>query len=134
MLTLFVIPSGKPNADYNKTVQSFKKCQVKVKAVLAKTWRDVNEYRYKDVWYAVFWDNEGIDVALQQVLHLHLANRNPDCMILYKRVGEKEAEFRMRFMRRTVWLTEDYAPLEQWVKPETILDGWVIDHGVPDTN
>lgn len=128
MLTLFVIPSGKPNADYNKTVESFKKTGVPMKALSVKTWRDVNDYRYKDVWYAVFWDNEGIDEDLQKALPIHLDNRIPDCLILYKRLGEKDAEYRTRFMRRTVWLTHDYAPLEQWMKPETVLDGWVKDH------
>ena len=128
MLTLSVIPSGKPNADFNKTVESFEKADVGVKVVLANTWVEVNDYRYKDKWYAVFWDNEGIDVNLQKALIEHLNNRIPDALILYKRLAEKEAEYRTRFMRRTVWLTNDYAPLMPWVTTETVLDGWVVDH------
>lgn len=132
MLTLFIVPSGKLNADYNKTIESFKQADVNVTPVLVKSWMEVNDYRYKDEWYAVFWDNEGLDVNLQKALCEHLRNRIPDVLVLYKRLGEKEAEYRTRFMRRTVWLTDDYAPLLPWVQSETVLDGFVIDHaGIP---
>jgi len=132
MLTLFVIPSGKPNADFDKTVESFNKSGVEFEAILANSWRDVNSFKGKTDWYGIFWDNEGLDTNLQKALIVHLSNRVPEVLILYKRLNKDKAEFRTRFMKRGVWLTTDFAPVSPWIIKETILDGWVIEHAIND--
>lgn len=128
MLTLFVVPSGKPNADYNRTVASFQNSGIEVTPVLIATWRDINNYQKKHEWCGIFWDNEGLDLQMQKVLKEHLSGKRWDALILFKRIGEEEAEFRIRFVRKTVMLTHDFAPLDQWLKREQILDGWVVEH------
>jgi hypothetical protein len=132
MLTLFVVPSGKPNADFAKTVESFRKSGVKFKAVKIDCWREINALKNKDDWFCVFWDNEGLDVNLQKALKVHLSNRNAEVLVLYKRLDEKTAEYRTRFMKRGVWLTEDFKPIAPWIIHETILDGWVKEHAIND--
>lgn len=132
MLTLFVVPSGKPNADFDKTVESLKRSGVKLEAVLVKCWREINAFRNKGEWYCVFWDNEGIDDGLQKALKYHLSNRVPEVLVLYKKIGDKKAEFRTRFMRGKIWLTENFKPVSPWIIHETVLDGWVVDHGIDD--
>ena len=132
MLILFVVRSGKPNADFDKTVESFNKTGVEFTAVLIDSWREINNYKDKSDWYCVFWDNEGLDTNLQKALIAHLSNRVPDVLVLYKRIDQKSAEYRTRFMRRSVWLTEDYKPVSPWVIHETILDGWVTEHAIDD--
>ena len=134
MLTLFVVPSGKPNANFAKTVESFKKSGVELKAVKIDCWREINGFRNKSEWYCVFWDNEGIDTNLQKALKIHLMKKRPEVLVLYKLLSGKHAEYRTRFMKRSVWLTEDFAPLSPWVIHETILDGWVIEHAIDGTN
>jgi len=128
MLTLFILPSGQPNADLGQTIESFKRSGILFKAVSIKDWRGINSYRDKDEWYGIFWDNEGIDSNLETALPEHLKNRPPEALILYKRLGEEKAEYRARFMRRSVWLTEDFAPISRWICYETVLDGWVKEH------
>lgn len=130
MLTLFVVPSGKPNASFAKTVESFKKSGVEFEAIQVDCWREINCFKGKCDWFCVFWDNEGLDVKLQKALAAHLLNRTPDVLVLYKRIGESKAEYRTRFMRRGVWLTEDFKPVSPWVIHETILDGWVTEHAI----
>ena len=132
MLTLFVVPSGKPNADYNKTVESFKKSKVEFESYLIGSWRDINNFKVRTDWFCVFWDNEGLDSNLQGALGVHLKNKVPEVFILYKRVDEQTAEYRTRFMKRSVWLTSDYEPISPWLHRETILDGWVIEHAFND--
>jgi hypothetical protein len=132
MLIVFVVPSGKPNADFNKTVESFNKTGIEFKAILVNNWRDINNFKDKTDWYCVFWDNEGLDTNLQKALTVHLANRVPDVLVLYKRLDDTNAEYRTRFMRRGVWLTEDFKPISSWITHETILDGWVTEHAIDD--
>lgn len=132
MLTLFVVPSGKPNASYDKTVESFNKTGIEFTAQRISSWREINNFDGKGDWFCVFWDNEGLDVNLQNALAAHLLNKVPDVLVLYKRLGDTNAEYRTRFMRRGVWVSEDYKPVSPWVIHETLLDGWVTEHGVND--
>jgi hypothetical protein len=132
MLTLFVVPSGKPNANFAKTVESFKKSGVKFKAVKIDCWREINALKNKDDWFCVFWDNEGLDVNLQKALKVHLSNIKAEVLVLYKRLEEHKAEYRTRFMKRGVWLSEDFKPVSPWIIHETILDGWVKEHAIND--
>jgi len=132
MLTLFVVPSGKPNADFDKTVESFEKTGVEFKAVKIDCWREINNFKEKSDWYCVFWDNEGLDVNLQKALMTHLSNRSPEVLVLYKRIDKDHAEYRTRFMKRSVWLTSNYKPLSPWIVHETVLDGFVKEHAIND--
>jgi hypothetical protein len=132
MLTLFVVVSGKPNANYDKTVESFNKSGVEFTAHLISSWREINSFEEKGDWFCVFWDNEGLDVNLQKALPAHLANKVPDVLVLYKKLDDANAEYRTRFMRRGVWLSEDYKPVSPWVIHETVLDGWVKEHAIND--
>ena len=52
MLTLFVLPSGKPNADINQTIQSFNRSGVPFKTVQISSWKEINTHD-KDVWYGI---------------------------------------------------------------------------------
>jgi hypothetical protein len=124
MLTLFVLPSGMPNADLNQTVQSFNRSGIPFKTVQVTDWREINAYD-KDKWYGIFWDNEGIDANLETALPIHLGHNKADALIVYKRIAEKEAEYRPRFFRCAVWLKEGFAPLATFITYETILDGWI---------
>jgi len=132
MLTLFVVPSGKPNANFVKTVESFEKSGVEFKAIKIDCWREINALEDKNDWFCVFWDNEGLDVSLQKALKIHLSNKKAEVLILYKRLDDKTAEYRTRFMKRGVWLTEDFKPISPWVIYETVLDGWVKEHAIND--
>ena len=134
MLTVFVVASGKPDANFDKTVESFNKSGVEFTAHLISSWREINNFDAKGDWFCVFWDNEGLDDNLQKALAAHLLNRVPDVLVLYKRLDDKNAEYRTRFMRKGIWLSNDYKPISPWVIHETILDGWVIDHGVNNTH
>ena len=128
MLTLFIVPSAKDNADVGKTVDSFRKTGVEFKAVTVSCWREINNYRHKGEWFAIFWDNEGLDADLQATLKIHLENTKPEILVLYKRLSELEAEFRTRFMKRKIWLSTDFKPICAWCISEVILDGWVTEH------
>jgi hypothetical protein len=134
MLTVFVIPSGKPNANFLKTVESFEKMDIELRVVQITCWREINCYEDKDDWYCVFWDNEGLDVNLQKALPVHLANRHPEVLVLYKRLADDKAEYRTRFMKRSIWLTSNFKPIAPWPVIETILDGWVVEHAITDTD
>jgi len=129
MLTLCIIPSLKPNADVEKTIESFKKTGLSIKAVVVSCWREINDLRNKGDWFAIFWDNECLSIGLQRALPEHLATRrSEEILILYKRLADDKAEYRMRIMRRGIWLIEDFRPLSPWYRAETILDGWVLEH------
>ena len=132
MLILFVVSSGKTNANFDKTVESFEKTGVEFKAVQVDCWREINCCEDKGDWFCVFWDNECLDPNLQRGLMSHLSNKAPDVLVLYKRIDKSSAEYRTRFMRRGVWLTEDFRPISPWVIHETVLDGWVEEHAIND--
>jgi len=128
MLTLFVVPSGKPNANYGNTVDSFLHSSVRCDVVRVDDWREINNYDHKKEWFAIFWDNEYIDVGIQEVLHLHLNNKAAQVIVIYKKLDEETIGYRTRIMRRAVYLGSDFKPIAPWIAYETLLDGWIKEH------
>jgi len=129
MLTSFVLPSEKPNADVDRTFYSLSHIEVEQQIVSVSCWREINKYK-KDEWFSVFWDNEYIDDGLQKALPVFLSFPNIETLILYKKdkLVTIEATWRYRVFRNYVYLVNDCKPVSVWLNREAILDGWVREH------
>ena len=128
MLTVFVVESGADNADAEATVRSVLEAKVPIdKVVYVNHWNEINSCEKGD-WFCVLWDNERLSTGIQDAIKEHLKNPRAEVLIIYKRLEEKKASYRPRFMRRSIWLKEDYCPISNWVYLETVLDGWILEH------
>ncbi|MHA2047154.1 MAG: hypothetical protein ACW99G_20370 [Candidatus Thorarchaeota archaeon] len=134
MLTLFVIGSGEGNADIEKTIASFSGLSVDHKVISVTGWREINQYKDKDEWFGIFWDNECIDKDLSEFIPTYLSFRNLELLILYKKMGVTEATWRDRFFRSHIHLLNGYRPMcmRRWLNKEVVLDGWVLEHEYPN--
>ena len=128
MLTIFVIPSHKDNADVGKSIASFSGIAVDTRMVVASDPCEVNRHKRKSEWFGIFWDNEYIDEPLKEAIPVFFAHSNLEMLILYKKESMVEATWRARFFKRHIYLLGDYCPLCLWLNKETILDGWVLEH------
>ena len=136
MLTIFIIPSHKENADVRKTIASFSGIAVDYKVAIVSNPCEINSYKNKDEWFGIFWDNEYIDKAVRDALPIFFSHTNLELLILYKKEGMVEATWRARLFKRHIYLLNDYRPLCLWLNKEVVLDGWVLEHGdkLPNTS
>jgi len=125
MLTLFVMPSGEPSADIDKTIESFG--DMPIQLVRIDDWTQINR-TCDNYWKGVFWDNERLSVDLAEALPYYFCNLTYDCLLCYKFIDEETASYRMRFFRNHVYLLEDFKPVGMFMKVEKILDGFVKSH------
>ena len=129
MLTIFIIPSDKKNADLEKTIASFSGIDTNIRVVGSPY--QINNYEKKGKWFGVFWDNEYIDEGVREALPVFFDHNNLELLILYKKENMIEATWRARLFRSHVYLLDDYRPLCLWLNKEIILDGWVLEHENP---
>jgi hypothetical protein len=129
MLTLFIVSSGKDNANIEKTTESLSGVQGSI--VPISSWWEINDYQNKDDWFGIFWDNEYIDNNLREALPIYFLYQAKEALILYKKVSMVDAIWRYRFFRRSIYLGEDFSPLSFWLNKEIVLDGWVLEHDYP---
>lgn len=128
MLTVFIVPSCKDNANVKKTIASFTSIDIKCNTVPITNWREVNDYNCKGDWYGIVWDNECIDNYLKDALPIYFSYRNLEALILYKKISMVDAVWRYRFFRKSVYLKGDFAPQHFWLSKEVVLDGWILEH------
>lgn len=128
MLTLFILPSNKENANTEKTIESFSGISDNFKAVSISNWREVNNYGDKNEWFGIFWDNEYIDNNLKEALPIYFLYNNLEALILYKKESMVDAVWRYRIFRRSVYMGSDFCPTSLWLSKEIVLDGWVLEH------
>ena len=131
MLTLFVVPSMKGNANSKKTAESFLRMETECNVALVSSWRDVNNHKDKDEWVGVVWDNEYIDDHLVKALPIYFSYQKYEALILYKKVSMVDAVWRYRFFRRGIYLNTDFSPSHMWLNKEVVLDGWILEHDYP---
>jgi hypothetical protein len=128
MLTVFIVPSEKENADQKKTIASFSGMDIGCTLVSIETWREVNLCQSKHEWYGIIWDNEYIDDYLKEAIPIYFRYPKLDALILYKKISMIDATWRYRFFRRSIYLMEDFAPFSFWMNKEVVLDGWILEH------
>jgi len=68
MLTVFIIPSHKENADVEKTIASFSGINVDYNVVSVANPCEINRHKKKDKWFGIFWDNEYIQYSLHTLI------------------------------------------------------------------
>jgi hypothetical protein len=128
MLTVFIIPSHKENADVEKTIASFSGIDFDFKVVGISNPYEINRYKRKDKWFGIFWDNEYIDEAVREALPVFFSHSTLELLILYKKESMVDATWRARLFKRHIYLLNDYRPLSLWLNREVVLDGWVKEH------
>jgi len=123
MLTLFILKSGDPNADYEKLINSFDHMTPDV--VFVGDIRAINISK-KQNWYIVMYDNEIIDQNLMEALPVYLEHSTSDVVVLFKRNELDEVTTSPRLFRKDVCLREDcLLPDDKGLKFDRALDGWI---------
>lgn len=128
MLTVFIVPSHRSNANIEKTMDSFEGLKVPYQIVPVQNHRDINKYGKKNDWFAIFWDNEYLDEPLKEAIPVFLQWKQFDVLILYKKESMVDASWRYRIFRSGTFLVDDFRPISLWLNREVILDGWILEH------
>jgi len=126
MLDIFVVPSNQPNADIEKTIDSFVGIKLEYDVIPVSSCKETNNS--KNEWRLIIWDNEYIDEALRDAIPVFLNFNQYEILILYKKISEIEATWRYRLFRNHIYLAGDFCPVGVWFGREAILDGWVKEH------
>jgi hypothetical protein len=132
MLDVYILPSGMPHSDFNKTAESLEKLRIETYIIKVNYLREVTEGTRHFPYYSFFFDNEHINENLQESIGIFLNMNIYDVLVLYKQnVRTGFAEFRPRIFRDRIKLNlSTMTPVQGFgVKTEDVLNGWIIEHG-----
>ena len=137
---LFIVPSGKINADLDKTIKSFKGLARRI--TVCRNWTEINLLSPDYDWFGIFYDNESIDEELRSSISgflrdLEVLDRyiRVQCALVYKKIlGCEVVGFSgtLRLFDRAVFIGSNLYPLfrEGFLYEECIYGGFIVEHGL----
>jgi len=131
MLSLFILPSGRENANPEKTFKSLHGLVKRVKFVSSID--SINLYRKSTDWYGVLYDNEYVDADLKVGIEMAFQFPVVDFFVLCKRDIGKDlmSVFTKcpRLFRKHVLLQENtLLPLQLGLKAGLIAEGLIMSY------
>jgi hypothetical protein len=140
MLNVYVLPSGKSNADVARTLETFNDLAYDVTRVYSTS--EINEVRKtKSILvnnqdrYFVIYDNECLTEDLAKVLPVFLQS-GFDVLVVYKKAmveGKLAFSKSPRIFRDGVRLKKNcLLPANRNLKITAVLDAWLCEHEVTD--
>ena len=105
MLTLFILKSGQPEADPERSKKSFG--HVVTKTIEANTLEEVNSHEVETPWYGICYDNEQADEELEASLKTFLLYSDADVLVLYKNLTKDVVSKSSRLFRKNVRVRSD---------------------------
>ena len=133
---VFIVPSGEVNADLERTEQSFLGLPNRVCEI--SDWVRMNCLKADYKWFAVFYDNESIDLELKGSIISFLASvsileqfRYVSCVIMHKRIAGGHLKEVTRLFHRSLFIGSNYCPIckQGFIGTEVIYGGFIVEHG-----
>lgn len=129
MLTIFIIPSGATNVNFERTIKSIRAINMEITVVKMKDF-GIAPHVVKTPFYGYIYDNEYFSQSVIEAIPVFLSNAYFDCLVFFKKVEDHENVFRAsRIFKEHVKLNreEGFLPVgnPDDYKWEVLLDGFI---------
>ena len=124
MLTLFILKSGKEDADPDRARRSFG--SVVNVAIELNALEDVSNEDVLSTWYGIIYDDEHADENLAESLKTFLMYSPADVLVIYKKVGDQMSRCSRLFKKTVSVQSDSLVPVDSSaLNIDTILNGFI---------